>query len=202
MKTLLRRIRSLALRALGRRPGPPMIAALYPQYEIGRGSYGPLRVTDFGEGTRLKMGAYCSVAEGARVLLGGGHRVDWVTTYPFSVLEPSLAHISGHPVSRGDVVIGNDVWIGTDALILSGVTIGDGAVIMARAVVSRDVAPYAIVGGAPASERSRRFDERTVARLLAVAWWNWPHERIVAAGPRLLNGDIEAFLDLAEAGRI
>ena len=199
---LRHRLRLAFLNAIGRPPGPPVLARRFPQYEIGRGSYGLLDVIDYGEGAKLRMGAWCSTAQGSRVLLGGGHRTDWVTTYPFTDLEPSLAHIPGHPVTRGDVVIGNDVWIGFEAMILSGVTIGDGAVIMARAVVTRDVAPYAIVGGVPARELGKRFDDATIARLLALRWWDWPEDRIVAAGPHMLSADIARYLDLAESGRI
>lgn len=193
--------RRLAAR-LGMHPGPLLLAKEYPQYDIGRGSYGDLKIVDFGDGTRFSMGAYCSVADGCKVLLGGGHRTDWVTTYPFSVLEPSLTHIAGHPLSRGDVTIGNDVWLASDVTILAGVTIGDGAAVMAGSVVTRDVAPYAIVGGIPAREMRKRFDDATIARLLAVSWWNWPRTRIVAAGPLLLSGDIGRFLELAENGEI
>ncbi len=203
MKTRLRhRLRLAFLKAIGHPPGPPLLARRYPGYAIGRGSYGLLEVSDYGEGATLRMGAWCSTAQGSRVLLGGGHRTDWVTTYPFTDIEPALAHIPGHPVSRGDVVIGNDVWIGSDAMILSGVTIGDGAVVMARALVTRDVAPYAIVGGVPARETGKRFDDATIARLLALRWWDWPQDRILAAGPYLLSDDIGRFLDLAESGRI
>lgn len=181
---------------------PMNIAARNPGHVFGRGTYGELKVATFGHKAQLRMGNYCSTARGSQVLLGGGHNIDWVTTFPFSATEPSLSHIEGHPVSRGDVVIGSDVWIATDALILSGVTIGDGAVIMARALVTRDVAPYAIVGGVPAQERGKRFDDRTIERLLAIKWWDWPHERVVSAGPYLLSDDIERFLDLAERGEI
>lgn len=199
-------LQSLAIR-LRRKLGlsllPPVsLARKYPQYNIGDKSYGYLKITDFGAGDRVRIGNYCSTARGSQVLLGGGHPIEWATTYPFPVFEKSLAHIKGHPVPRGDVVIGNDVWIASDAMIMSGVTIGDGAVIMARAVVVRDVAPYAIVGGSPATERGKRFDEATIARLLALKWWEWPHERIVAAGPHLLSADIGSFLDLAERDEI
>lgn len=182
--------------------GPEMLAERWPQYEIGQDSYGDLAITDFGEGTRFSMGAYCSVAKGCRVLLGGGHRLDWVTTYPFSVHEAELMHVAGHPVSRGDVKIGNDVWLASNVTILSGVTIGDGAVVMAGAIVSRDVEPYSIVGGIPARETGKRFDDATIKRLLAVRWWDWDKARIVAAGEFLLSDDIERFLEKAEAGEI
>ncbi len=198
----LDRLRRRILRKLGRRDGVAVLSRRYPQHQIGPHSYGALEVSDFGEGASFRMGAYCSTARGSRVMLGGGHRTDWVTTYPFTVTEPALRGIKGHPVTRGDVVIGNDVWIGTDALILSGVTIGDGAVIMARAVVTRDVAPYAIVGGVPARKLGSRFSPDIVARLLAVRWWDWSHDRIVAAGSHLLSDEIAAFLDQAEAGSI
>ena len=188
---------------LARRKRPsPFLADRYPQFAIGRGSYGDLEVVEFGEGTTLSVGAYCSFARGAQIMLGGNHRPDWVTTYPFSAIDPRFAAFTGHPHSKGNVVIGNDVWVAREAMILSGVTIGDGAVIGARAVVSRDVAPYAIVAGNPAVEIRKRFAEAIVARLLALRWWDWPDARITAAMPHLLSDRIEAFLDLAEQGRL
>ncbi len=189
-------------RKLGMRPKLRLLADRYPQYAIGSGSYGELEIVDYGEGSTFAMGSYCSVAAGVKVHLGGGHRTDWVTTYPFTVLEDRLRHIPGHPVTRGNVTIGSDVWLAADCTILSGVTIGHGAVVMNRALVARDVEPYAIVGGVPAQPRGKRFDETTIDRLLAVAWWDWDHERIVAAGEHLLAPDITRFLDLAEDGRL
>jgi acetyltransferase-like isoleucine patch superfamily enzyme len=183
-----------------KRGGVTNLASAYPQYEIGRGSYGDLKVLEFGEGAKLIMGAYCSVARGAQVFLGGEHRMDWVTTFPFSALDKRFAGIKGHPKTRGDVVIGNDVWLGRECMVMSGVTIGDGAVVGARAVVTRDVPPYGIVAGNPATLVRHRFAPEIVERLLAVAWWSWPPERVDAAVPRLLNGDVEGFLKAAESG--
>jgi acetyltransferase-like isoleucine patch superfamily enzyme len=179
-----------------------LLAPRFPQYAIGRGSYGGLNVVSFGEGATLKMGAFCSIAAGVQVFLGGEHRVDWVTTYPFSALRRPHAWISGHPKTRGDVVIGNDVWVGREALILSGVTIGDGAVIGARAVVARDVAPYAIVAGNPANFVRSRFSPEVVDRLLAIRWWDLPESKLDKAIVMLLSDDIEAFLVAAETGAL
>ncbi|MCL5282508.1 MAG: CatB-related O-acetyltransferase [Planctomycetes bacterium] len=171
----------------------------YPQYNIGRGTYGDLRVRSWGEGATLTMGAFCSVASGVQILLGGEHRPDWVTTYPFSVLWAKGRRLPGHPASKGDVVIGNDVWIGAEAMILSGVTIGDGAVIGARSVVTKDVPPYAIVGGNPARLIRMRFDEPTMARLQSLKWWTWDDARIEKLLPLLLSDNVEAFLHEAES---
>jgi chloramphenicol O-acetyltransferase type B len=180
----------------------PFLADRYPQHRIGRGSYGDLNVVEFGEGTTLTVGNYCSFARGAQVMLGGNHRLDWVTTYPFSAIDRRFSHFTGHPHSKGDVVIGNDVWVAREAMILSGVTIGDGAVIGARAVVSRDVPPYMIVAGNPAVEVRPRFPAPVIERLLALSWWDWPEERIASAMPHLLSNHIEAFLNAAEKSEI
>jgi acetyltransferase-like isoleucine patch superfamily enzyme len=175
-----------------------MLASRFSQYQIGHGSYGGLSIVDFGEGAVLSIGAYCSFASGVQVLLGGEHRADWVTTYPFSALDQRFSAIKGHPRTRGNVVIGNDVWVGREAMILSGVTIGDGAVIGARAVVAKDVPAYGVVAGSPAVLIRHRFPPNIVQRLLAVAWWTWPVESVNAAVPLLLAQDIEGFLQYAE----
>ncbi|WP_295455332.1 CatB-related O-acetyltransferase [uncultured Thiodictyon sp.] len=176
------------------------LAQRYPQYQIGRGTYGDLSVSAFGSAATLRIGNFTSIAAGVRVFLGGEHRLDWVTTFPFSALWESAGCYTGHPRTKGDVIIGADVWIGAEALITSGVTIGDGAVIGARAVVSRDVAPYTVVAGNPAAVVKVRFDEQTVKRLLALKWWDWSDSEIERALPELLNNHIKAFLEKAEAG--
>lgn len=166
----------------------------YKDYDIGDWTYGTPTVLSWGEDARLKIGRFCSIANGVEIMLGGEHRSDWVTTYPFSVFCKDAEGFTGHPKSKGDVIIGNDVWIGTGALILSGVKIGDGAVIGARSVVTRDVAPYAIVAGNPAKLLRLRFAEEVVGELLRIAWWEWPLEKIAEAWPLLLSDKICEFI--------
>jgi acetyltransferase-like isoleucine patch superfamily enzyme len=145
---------------------------------LGRYTYGfgNLTIREWGEGASLTIGAFCSIAS-ATILLGGNHRTDWITTYPFGHIftdELGGQDIVGHPATRGDVVIGNDVWIGNDVTIVSGVRISDGAVLAANAVVVKDVAPYEIVGGNPARVVKTRFGADIVERLQRLAWWDLP----------------------------
>jgi chloramphenicol O-acetyltransferase type B len=168
-----------------------------PMYDIGDYTYGSPDVFSYGEGARLRIGKYGSIASGVQIFLGGNHRPDWVTTYPFPVLDgdwPGAAGIVGTPLSKGDVVIGNDVWIGYGATILSGVRIGDGAVIGAMAVVTKDVPDYAIVAGNPARVVKMRFDDTSIARLLEIKWWDWPAERVDANTPLLCSNRVAEFL--------
>lgn len=174
------------------------LAERYPQYQIGRGTYGDLTVLSWGEGASLCIGNYGSIAAGVKIFLGGEHRMDWVTTFPFNIVWESARHHKGHPKTKGNVSIGSDVWIGTEAIISSGVTVGHGAVIGARAVVTHDVAPYAVVAGNPARVVKLRFDEKTIERLLALKWWDWPESQIKKAMPELLNEQIAEFLKKAE----
>ena len=134
-------------------------------------------------GDRLKIGKFCSVACGAKFLFtSGNHSLRSLSTYTFPIfyeqwgLDPK--NIRDAWDNKGDIVIGNDVWIGYEAVILSGVTVGDGAVIGTRAVVTKDVPPYTIAGGVPARPIRRRFDPQTIARLEELRWWDWEEERI------------------------
>jgi acetyltransferase-like isoleucine patch superfamily enzyme len=171
-------------------------------FDIGRHTYGTPTIHWWGEPAALKIGSFCSIAKGVQIFLGGNHRADWVTTYPFSALAdwPQAEAIPGHPASRGDVVIGNDVWIAADAMIHSGVTIGDGAVIGAASVVRRDVPPYAIVIGNPAQVTRKRFSEPQIAALLAIRWWDWDDDRIREALTVLMSSDLNAFLERCGVG--
>jgi chloramphenicol O-acetyltransferase type B len=134
---------------------------------------------------------------GATVLPGGNHRSDWVTTYPSNVLHRGARHIEGHPATNGEVTIGNDVWLGGDCKIMSGVTIGDGAIVAANALVVKDVPAYGIVGGNPAKLIRKRFDEAQIAALLESAWWNWPDAEVSRAYDLVLQPDIDAFIAYA-----
>jgi len=163
------------------------------EYEVGRGTYGEPRIRRFGSSTTLKVGNFCSISKRVMIFLGGNHRTDWITTYPFSVFRESAKHIKGHPASRGDVIIGHDVWIGIGATILSGVRIGNGAVVGAMAVVTRDVPPYTIVAGNPASVVGVRFSEENISILQSLEWWNWDDAKLDSAMPLLLNGDVSAL---------
>lgn len=168
------------------------------EYSVGRGTYGNPEILHWGEPAALEMGAFCSIAGNVTIILGGNHRSDWVTTYPFPALWDCARHINGHPATKGDVVIGNDVWIGERATILSGVRIGNGAVIGACAVVTKDVPPYAIVAGNPAKLVRYRFDAQGIAYLQSLAWWDWPDEKIKEAMPYLLSSDLSELREFLE----
>lgn len=166
---------------------------------IGRGTYGTPRVSTWDDTTALVIGRYCSISADVRILLGGEHRSDFVSTYPFRQLTPGCGRSPSVVASKGDVVIGSDVWIGIGATILSGVTIGDGAIVGARAVVAGDVPPYAIVAGAPAVVRRHRFPPDVAEELLRVRWWDWEERRIREAAPLLSSPDARAFLEHARS---
>ena len=161
-------------------------------YQIGEHTYGCPEVFDFGEGKQLRIGRFCSIAAGVRIYLGGNHRTDWITTYPFGAVPgwPATLAVEGHPSSNGDVVIGNDVWLGAFSSIMSGIVVGDGAVIAAGAVVTKPVEPYAIVGGNPARLIRYRFDEDVRGFLMEAKWWDWPEPLIAYFCKLLCTPDI------------
>jgi acetyltransferase-like isoleucine patch superfamily enzyme len=163
------------------------------RYSIGDWTYGNPMVRDWNQGTALVIGKYCSIADGVKILLGGEHRTDWLSTFPFTELFSTL-DTPRIGTTKGDVHIGHDVWIGSDALILSGVTVGSGAVIAARSVVTSSVQPYSIVAGNPARHIRFRLSEQVIPQMLAIAWWNWPHNQVIKAVPILLSSRIEEFV--------
>lgn len=134
-------------------------------------------------GDKLIIGKFCSIACGAKFLFtSANHKMSSLSTYPFPIFYEEWGldakDIRNAWDNKGDIVIGNDVWIGYEAVIMAGVTIGDGAIIGTRAVVTKDVPPYTIVGGVPAKPIRKRFDDATVERLIKLRWWDWEHEKI------------------------
>ena len=149
----------------------------------------------------LKVGKFCSIATEVKVWLDSNHRTDWVSTYPFGHTHPNVFNSfngEGHPSTKGDIIIGNDVWIATNVTIMSGVTIGDGAVIAANSHVVKNVEPYAVVGGNPAKLIKLRFTPEQIKSLLEIKWWDWPDEKINKFAPLLCNPNIDAFIQAAE----
>jgi acetyltransferase-like isoleucine patch superfamily enzyme len=166
----------------------------YAGFDIGCRTYGRPTVWTFDDrDAQLRIGKYCSIAVGAQILVGGEHRTGAISTYPFRQLL-GLTHASNTSFSHGDVVIGNDVWIGYGAIVLSGRKIGDGAIVAAGAVVTRDVPPYSIVGGNPARVIRHRFPPEVVEKLIAIAWWDWPEAKIAELSGQLSSENMEEFL--------
>ena len=152
---------------------------------------------------RLVIGKFCSIACGAKFLFNSAnHTQRSLSTYIFPVLFEEwgldVERIPEAWDNRGDIIIGNDVWIGYEAVILSGVTIGDGAIVAARAVVTRDVPPYAIVGGVPAKPIRQRFSNPDIAQLLELRWWDWPREKIARTIDAIQSGDLEGLKRAAD----
>ena len=147
-------------------------------------------------GDKLQIGKFCSIACGAKFLFNSAnHTLSSLSTYPFPLFFEEWGlekkDVTNAWDNKGDIVIGNDVWIGYEAVILAGVTIGDGAIIGTHAVVTKDVPPYTIVGGVPAKPIKRRFPEETISALLEIQWWNWSEERITRNIGAIQSGNIE-----------
>lgn len=146
-------------------------------------------------GDKLIVGKFCCIAaETCFLMNGGNHPTDWLTMYPFPIFGHGWE--TAMPASwptKGDTVVGNDVWLGYRALVMPGVRIGNGAIVATAAVVTKDVPPYAIVGGNPAKILRYRFGEATIERLQALAWWNWEPEKITRNVHALCGGDVTAL---------
>ncbi|MCS6811996.1 MAG: CatB-related O-acetyltransferase [Cyanobacteria bacterium] len=147
------------------------------------------------EGDRLIIGKFCSIAAKTTFIMNGGnHRTDWFTTYPFPVFgngwEKAMPESWPH---KGDTVIGNDVWIGYNATIMPGIQIGDGAIVASKSVVTRNVEPYTIVGGNPATPIRKRFDDSTINALLSICWWDWDITTITENLTTICSADINAL---------
>lgn len=180
----------------------------HPCWEIGRYSYASAHsepanwaqalapyLFEFSP-ERLKIGQFCQIGHGAQFITSSAnHRMDGVSTYPFDVfdgtgLDPSRPSM---PKPGPDTVVGHDVWLGTEALVMPGVRIGNGVIVAAGAVVSRNVPDFCVVAGNPARVVKQRFDDATIARINAVAWWDWPIETILANEAAITGADIDAL---------
>lgn len=155
-----------------------------------------LLIRSWGEPAKLVIGSFCSIADRVEIFLGGNHRSDWVTTFPFGHASKQTFshHGQGHPTTNGDVTIGNDVWLCSRCTIMSGVTIGDGAVVAANAHVVTHVGPYEMVGGNPARLIKRRFTDQQIAALLKYPWWALADEQIATLVPALCSDDIDGAI--------
>ncbi|MCQ2993740.1 Vat family streptogramin A O-acetyltransferase [Pseudomonas syringae] len=148
-------------------------------------------------GDKLIIGKFCALARGTKFIMNGAnHKISGISTYPFQIFGNGWEKVTPEPGDlpyKGDTVVGNDVWMGYDVLVMPGVTIGDGAIISSRSVVVGDVPAYSIVGGNPAKVLKHRFPAEVSQRLLTVAWWDWPIEKITRNLQVIVSGDIEAL---------
>jgi virginiamycin A acetyltransferase len=180
----------------------------HPQIEIGEYTYAddPDGVHDFERqvlylfpfiGDRLVIGRYCAIARGVKFIMNGAnHRLSGFSTYPFHLFGRGWAGVTPLPEElpyKGDTVVGHDVWLGYEALVMPGVRIGHGAIVAAHAVVASDVPPYAIAGGNPARVLKMRFEAPTVERLLRIAWWDWDAARVTRHLEKIVGADIGAL---------
>lgn len=180
-----------------------------PQIEVGDYTYydDPIDSENFERnvlylfpfiGDRLIIGKYCAIGRGVKFIMNGAnHKMNGFSTYPFYIFGNGWEIATPAPddlPNKGNTVVGNDVWMGYDALVMPGVQIGHGAIIASRSVVTADVPPYAIVGGNPARVIRRRFPDETVAALLDIAWWDWDAEKVTRNLEAIVSADIEGLL--------
>lgn len=148
-------------------------------------------------GDKLLIGRFCALARGVRFIMNGAnHKISGFSTYPFNIFGSGWESATPQPGDlpyKGDTVIGSDVWLGYDVLVMPGVKIGDGAIVAARSVVVSEVPPYAIVGGNPAKVIKQRFPDEVVNELLAIRWWDWPADKITRNLPAIVGTDIAAL---------
>lgn len=160
----------------------------YKKYNIGNYTYGKPKI--YAESSLFSLGKFCSIADGVTIYAGGEHNYNWISTYNFY----NKFGTKSCTTSKGKVIIGNDVWLADGVLVLSGVTIGDGAVVAARSVVTKDVKPYEIVGGNPAKHIKFRFTEEQINALLKIKWWDWNIEKIKSNFELILSPNIDEFI--------
>ncbi len=162
--------------------------------------------TEPNEIDRLIMGKFCSIATGVKFMMGGtqGHNYEWIANYPLDFLDDDFdEYISVAPKGyklKGDTVIGNDVWIGAEAMIMPGIQIKDGAVIGARSLVTKNVGAYEIWGGNPARLIKKRFNDHEIEKLLKIKWWDWELEKLKRHLALIRSADVDALFSVSQAG--
>lgn len=171
------------------------------KFLIGDYTYGKPTILFENSEANLRIGKFCSIADNVTIFLGGNHRMDWISTYPFNVLNnefPEAVNIKGHPATKGNVTIGNDVWIGRGVVIMSGVTIGNGVVIAAGSVITKDIDDYELWGGNPAKMIKKRFNDDEIIQLQEIEWWNWKITDIKKKVSVLCSSNLEFLKKLNE----
>jgi acetyltransferase-like isoleucine patch superfamily enzyme len=166
---------------------------------IGKYTYGipNIYIANNNENSKLVIGNYCSILENVNIYLGGTDRSNWISTYPFGHIytkQFNCINLVDNPKIKGDVIIGNDVWIGENVKIISGITIGDGAVILNNSHIVKDVEPYSIVSGNPAVLVKYKFTQEQIENLLIIKWWEWDEKKINYYIPLLCSDDIDEFI--------
>lgn len=174
----------------------PELIPIDTRVSVGRFTYGNPQFLLWDASERIQIGSFCSIANEVAIFGGGEHRIDWISTFPLRIaLGDPLAGKDGHPSTKGETIIGSDVWIGFRAMVLSGITIGDGAIIGAGAVITRNVPPYAIVAGNPAKIIRYRFKPQLVDKLLQIRWWDWDISKIKLNASLLSSKNIEKLIN-------
>jgi len=172
-------------------------AIKHPNVHIGEYSYGVPEIL-ISKGATVTIGKFCSIAPGVHISASSGHRTDWVSTYPFALLNNWFPAAAGREDEarklKGDIHIGHDVWIGRNALILPGVTLGHGAIIAANTVVTKNVPAYHLMAGNPGIVKRARFPLPEIAALLDLKWWDWPIEKIQANAAALADSSVNRLM--------
>jgi acetyltransferase-like isoleucine patch superfamily enzyme len=164
---------------------------------FGKYTYGTPNIKWENHNAKLQVGNFCSIAGNVNIYMGGNHRTDWITTYPFGHIYQNIFNTfdgKGHPSTNGDVIIGNDVWIGDNVTIMSGVTISDGCVIANNSHVVKNAEPYSLIGGNPAKLIKYRFKPEQIEKLMEIKWWYWNDEKINKFIHLLCDDNIDEFI--------
>lgn len=162
---------------------------------IGEYTYGDPQIFIWTNKYHVYIGKFTSIAQEVKIIVDGNHNTDWISSYPFGELIPGVPKHPDHPVGKGDIRIGHDVWIGYGSIIMPGVQIGNGAVIGSGSVVTKNVADYEIVAGNPARHIRYRFSPEQIDALNKIRWWDWPKEKIIEHASILQSGDIDQFIE-------